>query len=155
MTKTVAVILLSCGGLSLLAAQTPPSEYNVLLRSYREGEKLTYRMKGINEDWHYEIRADGIVKKDSDGTYFEEYGWSDLISDKQKVVLSPASLGFRQQLTLDPKRNPGFPNLSQVDPKLIGPITDLMAFYSHLWLSVQTDNRGHCGDHVYFKHSCR
>jgi hypothetical protein len=138
MNKTLAVILLSCGGLSLLAAQAPPNEHNVLLRSYREGEKLTYRMKGINEDWHYEIRADGIVKKDSDGTYFEEYGWSDLVSDKQKVVLSPASLGFRQQLTLDPNRNPTFPNLSQVDPRLSGPITDLMTLYSDLWLSVKT-----------------
>src|SRR5260370_4642567 len=110
MTKTLAVILLSCGGLNLLAAQAPPNQHNVLLRSYREGEKLTYHMKGINEAWHYEIRADGIVKKDSDGTYFEEHGWSQLISDKQKVILSPASLTFRQQLTLDPKRHPSLPN---------------------------------------------
>src|SRR5258708_9082137 len=153
MTKTLVVILLSCSGLGLIAGQAPPDKHNVLLRSYHEGEKLTYRMKGINEDWHYEIRADGIVKKDSDGTYFEEYGWSDLISDKQKAVLSPASLNFRQQVTLDPKRNPGFPNLSQGDPKLIGPITDLMTFYSDLWLSVKTDKLAHSGDHFYFKHS--
>ena len=152
MTRTLAVILLSCGGLSL-TAQSPPNEHNVLLRSYREGEKLTYHMKGINEDWHYEIRADGIVKKDSDGTYFEEYGWSELISDKQKVVLSPASLEFRQQLTLDPKRNPGLPNLNQVDPRLIGPITDLMTFYSDLWLCVKTGKLAHSGDHFYFKRS--
>lgn len=153
MTKMLAVILLSCSGISLLAAPAPANERNVLLRSYREGEKLSYHMKGINEDWHYEIRADGIVKKDSDGTYFEEYGWSDLISDKQKVALSPASQNFRQQVTLDPKRNPGFPNLSQVDPRLIGPITDLMTFYSDLWLSVKTGKLAHSGDHFYFKRS--
>ena len=152
MTRTLAVLLLSCGGLSL-TAQSSPNEHNVLLRSYREGEKLTYHMKGINEEWHYEIRADGIVKKDSDGTYFEEYGWSGLISGKQKVVLSPASLNFRQQLTLDPKRNPGFPNLSQVEPRLIGPITDLTTFYSDLWLSVKTGKLAHSGDHFYFKRS--
>jgi hypothetical protein len=151
MIKMLAVILLICGGSNLLAAQALPDEQNVLLRRYREGEKLTYHMKGINEDWHYEIQADGIVKKDSTGTYFEEYGWSNLISDHQKVALSPASLDFRQQLTLDSNHNPAFPNLSQVDSRLIGPITDLMAFYVDLQLAVRTGKLAHPGDHFYFK----
>jgi len=116
MIKMLAVILLTCGGSGLLAAQALPNDHNVLLRRYHEGEKLTYHMKGINEDWHYEIQADGIAKKDSAGTYFEEYRWSNLISDNQKVALSPPSLDFRQQLTLDPNHNSAFPNLSQVDP---------------------------------------
>lgn len=41
MIKMLAVILLTCGGASLLAAQAPPDEQNVLLRRYREGKKLT------------------------------------------------------------------------------------------------------------------
>jgi len=125
----------------------------VLLRRYREREKLTYHMKGINEKWHYEIQADGIVKKDSDETYFEEYGWSNLISDGQKTGLSQAGLDFRQQLTLDPNHNSTFPNLSQVDPRLIGPITDFMNFYVDLRLAVRSGNLGHPGDHFYFKRS--
>jgi hypothetical protein len=65
MIKVLAVILPTCGGSNLLVAQAPPDEQNVLLRRYREGEKLTYYMKGINENWHYEIQADGIVKRTS------------------------------------------------------------------------------------------
>jgi hypothetical protein len=39
MIKMLAVILLTCGGPNLLAAQAPPHEQDVLLRRYREGEK--------------------------------------------------------------------------------------------------------------------
>jgi hypothetical protein len=155
MIKVLAVILPTCGGSNLLVAQAPPDEQNVLLRRYREGEKLTYYMKGINENWHYEIQADGIVKKDSTGTYFEEYGWSNLISNSQKAALSSASLDFRQQLSLDPHHNPAFPNLSQVDSRLIGPITDLMTFYADLWLAIKTGKLAHPGDHFHFKSGTR
>jgi len=122
-----------------------------LLRHYAEGQKLTYHMKGINENWHYETRADGIVKKDSDGSYFEEYGWSRFISNGQAVTLSPASLDFRQRLTLDPNHKPVLPNLTQVDLRLIGPITDLLTFYVDVWLAVRTGKLTQPGDHCYFK----
>ena len=95
-------------------------------------------MEGTNDSWHYALQANGIVKKDPAGTFFEEYQWSGLRSNDQAVVLSPASLEFRQQLTLDPNRNPAMPSLSQADPRLIGPITDLMNFYVDLWLAVKT-----------------
>jgi hypothetical protein len=108
-------------------------------------------MNGINENWHYEIQADGIVERDSDGTYFEEYGWSHFISNGQPVTLSPASLNLRQQLTLDPNHKPSLPNLSQVDPRLIGPITDLLTFYVDVWLAVRTGKLTQPGDHYYFK----
>lgn len=149
--KMLAVILLICSGPSLAAAQTLSSDRNVLLRQYREGERLTYHMKGSNESWHYEIQAEGIVKKDPAGTFFEEYRWSNLISDDKKVSLSPESLDFRQQVTLDPNRNSVFPDLSHVDPKLIGPITDFMTFYVDLWLAVKTGKLAHAGDHFYVK----
>jgi len=152
MTKMLAVIFLICGGSNLLAAQAVPTGQNPLLRRYREGEKLTYHMKGINEDRHYEIQADGVVKRDSDGTYFEEYRWSNLISDNQKTALSQATLELRQQLTLDPNRNPAVPNLSQVEPKLIGPILDFMNFYVDVWLAVKTGQLVHAGDHFYLKY---
>jgi hypothetical protein len=142
---------LICGGCSLLAAQALTSDQNVLLRRYREGEKLTYHMKGMNEDRHYEIQADGVVKRDSAGVYFEEYHWSNLISDNQKVSLSPASLDFRQQVTLDPNQRFSFPNLSDVDHRLVGPITDLMTFYVDVWLAVKTGQLDNAGDHFYVK----
>ena len=154
MIKMVAVILLTGCGSSPLSGQTLPNDHKVLLRRYHEGEELTYHMKGINEDWHYEIQADGVVKKDSAGTYFEEYRWSNLISDDQKVALPTASLDFRQQLTLDPHHHSPFPNLRQVDRRLVGPILDFMNFYVDLWMAEKTEKLSHAGDHVYL-HSIR
>jgi hypothetical protein len=152
MKVLAAFLLISCGA-GPLDAQAGPAGQNVLLRHYRAGEKLTYRMKGVNEDWHYEVQADGIVRRDSGGSYFEEYAWSHLISDSKETTLSPASLNFRQRLTLDPNRLPEFPNLSQVDHSLVGPMTDLMTFYVDLWLAVKTGKLTHAGDHFYFKRS--
>lgn len=142
-------VLITIGAIA--AGQDVAIRSSPLLRHYTDGQKLTYRMRGINENWHYEIQADGIVKKDSEGTYFEEYGWSHFISDGQAVTLSPASLSFRQQLTLDPNQKPGLPNLAQVDPRLIGPITDFLTFYVDVWLSVRTGKLTQRGDHCYFK----
>jgi hypothetical protein len=136
---------------AIVAGQDVALSSNPLLRRYTDGQKLRYHMKGINENWHYEIQADGIVKKDSEGTYFEEYGWSHFISDGQAVTLSPSSLNFRQRLTLDPNHKPGLPNLAQVDPRLIGPITDLLTFYVDVWLAARTGKLTQPGDHYYFK----
>jgi hypothetical protein len=52
-----------------------------LSRHYDEGEKLTYHMTGSNQTWHYQIDANDEVKKDADGTFYEEYAWSGMISD--------------------------------------------------------------------------
>ena len=152
MKKILAGVLFIFVASNPLASQTFSPNQPVLLRRYREGEKLTYLMKGVNEQRHYEIQADGIVKKDSAGNFYEEYRWSNLISDNQKVAFPPASLDFRQEITLDPNRNPAMPNLSQVAPSLIGPITDFMTLYADLWLAVKTGQLAHAGDHFYFKH---
>jgi hypothetical protein len=103
MLKFLCILII----ISAIVGQDVPLSSSPLVRHYTEGQKLTYHMQGINENWHYEIQADGIVKKDSQGTYFEEYGWSHFISDGQTVALSPTSLDFRQQLTLDPNHKPG------------------------------------------------
>jgi len=92
------------------------------------------------------------VKKDSSG-YFEEYAWSRLISDGKEATLPPATVSFRQQLTLDPNHSPSFPNFSQVDLRLVGPITDLLTFYADLWLAIKTGQVKRAGDHFYFKRS--
>jgi len=36
-----------------------------MLRRYVEGEKLTYLMKGLNEDWRYEIQGNSVGKERS------------------------------------------------------------------------------------------
>jgi hypothetical protein len=135
----------------LLFAQAPAAAPNPLLRKYAAEEKLVYRMTGVNENWHYTVEADGVVKKDSSGAFIEEYRWVDLRTDGKPVELSAASAGFVQQLSLDPNRNPSMPDLSKADMKLIGPITDMMTFYADLWLVVKTGQLTKAGDHFYFK----
>lgn len=162
--KIVATILLLLAGAELLGAQqseTSPhgtsagtiaaaAPQNVLIRHYREGEELVYWMRGNNQGWHYQIRARGRVKKDSGG-FFEEFGWSNLISNNVPEALPASSLAFRQQLSLDPGRPPAVPDLSQVAPKLIGPITDMLTFYCDLWLAERLA-LAQKGDYVYFPH---
>jgi len=150
--------LLLCGFTLQASLQNAPAEKQstaetpgLLARRYQEGEKLTYRMKGLNENWRYEIQADGVVKRDSSGKYFEEYAWSHLISDGTPATLSPTTSNFRQIVSLAPETPPSFPNLSQVDPHLIGPITDWMTFYVDLWLANRLNKLSHAGDHFYFK----
>ena len=154
-----AILLLLCGfALQTTPQNTPPAEKQtapaspgLLARRYQEGEKLSYHMKVVNEKWHYEIQLDGVVKRDSSGKYFEEYALTHMISDGQPVTLSPASSNFRQSVTLAPETPPSFPNLGQVDTKMIGPITDWMTLYSDLWLANRLNTLNHAGDHFYFK----
>ena len=121
-----------------------------LARHYTEGEKLSYSMKGDNDGWTYEVQATAVVKKDAAGHFVEEYAWSDFKSNAP-MSLSPASLSFRQPLSLDPAISPSVPNLSSVQPFLIGPITDLLTFYSDLWLAIRQSDLKRAGDHAYVK----
>jgi len=121
-----------------------------LTRHYTAGEKLTYHMKGDNDGWTYEVQANGIVKQDAGGHFLEEYGWSDFKSNAA-MTLSPASLDFRQTLSLDPAIQPSIPNLSQIQPFLIGPVTDLLTFYADLWLAIRQSDLKRPGDHAYVK----
>jgi hypothetical protein len=151
-------LLLLCGFTLQASLQNAPAEKRsaaetpgLLARRYQEGEKLSYHMKGVNENWRYEIQADGVVKRDSSGKYFEEYAWSHLISDGTPATLPPATSNFRQIVSLAPETPPSIPDLSQVDPRLIGPITDWMTFYVDLWLANRLNKLSHAGDHFYFK----
>jgi hypothetical protein len=148
-SKMVAAWALLCGGAALLAGQAPVQATNPLHRQYREGETLVYRMTGLNENWHYTIQADGVVKKDASGAFFEEYQWSHMESDGQPVALADGTATLRQRLSLDPNQNPSMPDLSKVDPKTIGPITDFMTFYTDLWLANKVGVLRHAGDHFY------
>ncbi len=112
--KYLSVIFLSAL-IALLSAQTTAAQNSTaspspspLARHYTEGEKLAYYMKGDNDGWTYEVQASGVVKKDANGHFVEAYGWSDFKSNTP-MSLSPASLSFRQTLSLDPRFSPPFP----------------------------------------------
>jgi hypothetical protein len=135
----------------MVAGQVSAQGHDPLQRQYHEGDALVYKMTGVNESWHYTIEADGVVRKDAAGAFYEEYRWSNMESDGQVLALSAETPAFRQRLTLDPDRNPSMPDLSTVDPKLIGPVTDLMTFYADLWLANKLGQLKKAGDHFYFR----
>jgi hypothetical protein len=148
-SKIVAVAFFLASAPALFGGQAPSQARNLFTRQYREGETLVYAMHGVNESWHYSLRAEGTVKKDPAGAYFEEYRWTDMISDGEPFPLPPESQAFRQRVSLDPDIPMAVPDLSKVDPKLIGPITDLMTFSADLWLAVKTGQLTKAGDHFY------
>ena len=132
------------------AAQQVLGADNAMLRRYAEGEKLSYLMKGVNEDWRYEIQGNSVVKRDATGAFFEEYQWLNLVSNQGKT-LSPAGLTFRHELSLDLKHKMVFPNLAQATPVLIGPVTDMLTFYADALMVLADPTFFHVGDHKYVK----
>jgi hypothetical protein len=129
--------------------RTAPAN-SLVVRRYIEGETLTYLMKGVNEEWRYGIQGNGVVRKDAAGTFFEEYQWSNLGSNRGDA-LAPAGLAFHHELSLDLGHKFVFPNLAQAPPVLIGPITDLLTFYSDATLMMRRPDLAQAGDHAYVK----
>jgi hypothetical protein len=158
-----AALLLFCLGISSpehLLAQSPqpaaaPASQPALERHYREGETVAYKMTGVNQGHQgtirYEARAEGVVKKAASGIFFEEFAWKDLHLNGAEFDLSPASRELRESVSLDSKFPFTIPDLSKVQPILIGPITDLLAFYADTMLSMSQKELVHAGDHVYVK----
>ena len=119
------------------AAQQAATEAGALQRRYTGGAVSHYLMTGNNDGWQYTIEATDVVKRDPNGRYYEEIGWSDLTSNAQQA-LTPASLALRQTVSLDdPSSYMRVPNLATVQPLLIGPITDTLTIYSDLMLAMQ------------------
>ena len=127
----------------------------LLARQYQDGEKLSYHMMATNKDrlktLSYEAQADGIVKKDAAGHFFEEFQWSGLIWNGQALAIPPANADFRQILSLDPGFKPQFPDMRKAFPALVGPVLDLMTFYVDLNLAIHNGELNHPGDHAYVK----
>jgi hypothetical protein len=127
----------------------------LLERKYNEGEKLSYYMTASNRNrmgtLHYEIKAEGVVKKDANG-YHEEFAWSDLAVAGKPVELPSASRDLRQMLSLEPNPRLAVPDLSKVHPMMIGPITDLLTFYADMLIAKHQGKLARAGDHFYFRH---
>jgi hypothetical protein len=141
----LAVLLAS----TLVSAQMPTPGSGPLTRHYRDGETLTYHITATNEDWHYTAEASGTANKTASGSYIEDFRWTGMTSNGQPITLAPAMAQFRQPLSLDPNWTPSMPDLSKVDPKMVGPITDLMTFYVDLWLMNKIGIMQHPGDHFH------
>jgi hypothetical protein len=131
-------------------AQDSSSSAGLLRRRYRDGERLIYLMKGRNNDRTYQVRLTAVVKRRADRQFVEEYGWSDLVVDAIPEPLTPASREFRQAVTLAGGSPFTVPDLSRVQPGLIGPITDLLTFYADLFLATHAGQLRDPGDRFFF-----
>jgi hypothetical protein len=125
-------------------------------RHYREGESVGYIMLGSNESpsrsFHYEGRVAGTVSKNPAGIFVEDFAWTGLKVSGQPFALSPESTEFREPLSLAADFALTVPNLSKVQPVLIGPITDLLTFYADVQLAMGQKALVRAGDHIYVKH---
>lgn len=164
--RILVAIFVFVGGLGAMAAhktvllrdQAASADSGLLSRHYRGGEKLSYDMKGTYDErgsvQSYEARADGVVKKDVAGNFYEEYQWSDLSWNGHPVPIPAANAQFRQIVSLDPGAKGSFPvhppDVRRAPPGLIGPILDFMTFYVDLGMAIR-HGLGHAGDHVYVK----
>jgi len=137
-----------------LCGQANAQRAEVFDRDYRLDEILRYEMEGNSHGWAYRIHADDRVKKDDAGVFYEEIAWSNLRSNAP-MTLSASSLEFRQTLSLAPtSKYLAIPDLGKVQPSLIGPITDMLTFYSDVFLAKQL-RLTHAGQRKYFEHGSR
>jgi hypothetical protein len=142
---------------AVAADQVAATESITLSRHYQEGERLSYHMKATNKGFFgtksYEADAVGVVKKDSNGHFFEEYTWTNLIVNTKQIRLPTANASVRQSLSLDLNHGlSGFPDLRKINPHLIGPILDLFTFYVDLQLAIRQKTLAQVGDHVLVKY---
>lgn len=133
----------------------PAAAQPLLARNYQDGEKIAYTISCINQSragtTEYEARAEGVVHKDAAGIFVEDLSWTDLDLNDEQVRLSPASLAFREPLSLAPGSRLSIPDLSRVQAGLIGPITDLLTFYADVKIAMN-QKLVRAGDHAYFRY---
>jgi hypothetical protein len=149
MIRSAMSVVILTGFIGNLARDSSPPS-GLLSRRYRDGERLTYLMKGRNNDRTFEVRLTAVVKRGTDGQFLEEYAWSDLVWAGAAQPLTPSSRDFRQAVTLTGGAPFAFPDLSRVQPGLIGPVTDLLTFYADLFLAMHAGQLRDAGDRFSF-----
>jgi hypothetical protein len=112
----------------------------LLARRYRLGDSLHYVMDASNQGRaqtiRYSAHADGVVANDSLGRFVEDLEWSHFVRDGAAVSLSAGAVAVHQRVSLAPDVMLA-PDVAHADPRLIGPVLDLLTFYVDLWLSAK------------------
>ena len=122
------------------------ADERLLERRYQEGDRFGYLMTGRDNDGTYTVRLAAIVTRDAAGQFVEEYAWSDLVVDGVPRQLTPMGERFRQAVTLRGDAPFVFPDLSVLQPGLIGPVTDLLTFHADLFLAMHAGQLRTPGD---------
>jgi hypothetical protein len=151
MVRSMAFILMVwVAGPAQTGPSLPPAQ--PLVRAYRAGEVLTYRMQARNQDREgtlsYEATATVEVQKNAAGQCVESIAWSDYTRNGKPVPLNKACQAFRQILSRSPGWVPSLPNLAEVK-QVEGPVLDLLTFYVDLFMASLTGLTKE-GDHRYF-----
>jgi hypothetical protein len=124
-------------------------------RNYREGELVRYRMRASNQNGDrttsYEAQANGIVRRNLAGAFVEEFTWTGLSVHGHAVASTSTGTQVQQKLSLDPRFKLSIPDLSKVQPTLIGPMADLLTFYADVQLAIRQQGLRHTGDYAYIK----
>jgi hypothetical protein len=145
--------------LLLAAACTSPSkapDAPPLARRYAEGETARYVMTGTNQGRErtitYAAEAEARVVLDEQGRFVEEFRWTKLAVAGQDMPLDERTAAFRQRLSLDPRVEMTPPDISGINPMLIGPVFDLMTFYVDLHPSLHQGRLLKPGDRIHVPH---
>ena len=122
--------------------------------SVRQSPSLSpeFRHGSVQRDAGCDIRCCALVKRNTAGVLVDDFAWSQLSFGGKAFSLSPASLSLRQELSTDPAFRLSMPDLSKVQPALIGPMLDLLTFYVDVQLARRQDGLSAVGDQVYVKH---
>jgi hypothetical protein len=150
--KAIAVAVALVAGLApYLWAQSGSAPGRLLERRYVEDERLDYLMTGQDGGTSYEVHITGITKRAPDGSFLEEFAWSDYSVNGKPRPLSPTSQAFRQTVTLGGGSPFPPPDVSKA-PGLVGPVTDLLTFYADLFLAIHGGTvLRNAGDRFYFE----
>jgi hypothetical protein len=130
--------------------QSPLASERLLGRRYVDGQQTVYLMKGADGGTTYEVRITGITRRMPDGTFADEFAWSDYSVNGKPRALAASSAAFRQIVTLAGGPPFPLPELSKA-AGLIGPVTDLLTFYADLFLAIHGGGTlQQAGDRFYF-----
>jgi hypothetical protein len=121
----------------------------LLIRRYADGTRLRYRMTADENGTSSAVTITATTRKTADGRFIDEFAWSDMVVNGAARVLSPTSQAFRATVTLDGGRPFDPPDLSKA-PGLVGPVTDLLTFYSDLFLAMHHGALRQAGDRFHF-----
>lgn len=155
MKRSLAFIVLMSAAAGSCLAQGPGAT-NVLHRSYEEGEQLRYRMTAVSHKRGGTARLEAVavaaVRQDEQDRFFEELRWTGFVRDGAPFELAASSRKFRQRLSLSSDAYLSIPDLTQIQPVLIGPVTDLLTIYADLWLAMRQHGLSEPGDHARVRH---
>jgi hypothetical protein len=119
---------------SAFAAVAFPQEPALFVRRYVEGDRVSYLMKGSENETTYEVRMTATTATRTDGQFFESLAWSAMKTDGQPRSLSAAAQQFRLAVTTEGATPFALPDLSKAEG-LIAPVTDAMTFYADLFIA--------------------